>query len=212
MAKARTGKPTIAAEKAKAAADAKQVIARNRRARYDYSIDAAYEAGLSLTGTEVKALRMGRASLADAWVELDRYGEAWIHGMNIPVYAMGTWTNHAPTRKRKLLLHKEEIRKLSQRVQAKGYTVVPLELYFIRGRAKVEIALAQGKQEWDKRETIRRREADRHGGGAPPLPLTARRLDARRAVSALPRLGPGRSADGEPLPACSWLSPLRAVA
>ena len=161
MAKARTGKPTTAAEKAKAAADAKQVIARNRRAWYDYSIDAAYEAGLSLTGTEGKALRMGRASLADAWVELDRYGEAWIHGMNIPVYAMGTWTNHAPTRKRKLLLHKEEIRKLSQRVQAKGYTVVPLELYFIRGRAKVEIALAQGKQEWDKRETIRRREADR---------------------------------------------------
>ena len=160
MAKARTGKPT-AAEKAKAAADAKQVIARNKRARYDYSIDAAYEAGLALTGTEVKALRMGRASLADAWVELDRYGEAWIHGMNIPVYAMGTWTNHAPTRKRRLLLHKEEIRKLSQRVQAKGYTVVPLELYFIRGRAKVEIALAQGKQEWDKRGTIRRREADR---------------------------------------------------
>ena len=164
MAKARTGKPTTAAEKAKAAADAKQVIARNRRARYDYSIDAAYEAGLSLTGTEVKALRMGRASLVDAWVELDRYGEAWIHGMNIPVYAMGTWTNHAPTRKRKLLLHKEEIRKLSQ--------VVPLELYFIRGRAKVEIALAQGKQEWDKRETIRRREADR---------------EARRAMAAARR-------------------------
>ena len=172
MAKARTGKPT-AAEKAKAAADAKQVIARNKRARYDYSIGASYEAGLALTGTEVKALRMGRASLADAWVELDRYGEAWIHGMNIPVYAMGTWTNHAPTRKRRLLLHKEEIRKLSQRVQAKGYTVVPLELYFIRGRAKVEIALAQGKQEWDKRETIRRREADREAQRA----MAAARLD-----------------------------------
>ena len=162
MAKARTGKPTTAAEKAKAAADAKQVIARNRRARYDYSIDAAYEAGLSLTGTEVKALRMGRASLADAWVELDRYGEAWIHGMNIPVYAMGTWTNHAPTRKRKLLLHKEEIRKLSQRVQAKGYTVVPLELYFDeRNRIKLRVGLGKGKKLYDKRADMARRDANR---------------------------------------------------
>ncbi|MDO4887333.1 MAG: SsrA-binding protein SmpB [Actinomycetaceae bacterium] len=159
--KSKEGKLT-AAQKAKAAADAKQVIARNKRARHDYSIESTLEAGLSLTGTEVKALRQGRASLSQAWVEFDRNGEAWLHGANIPVYAMGTWTNHAPMRKRKLLLHRSQILKLSQQVQAKGYTVVPLELYFIRGRAKVEIALAQGKQEWDKRETLRRRDADRY--------------------------------------------------
>ncbi|MGO1637480.1 MAG: SsrA-binding protein, partial [Ancrocorticia populi] len=86
-----------AAEKAKAEADAKQVIARNKKARHDYNILDTYEAGLALTGTEVKALRMGRASLIDGWVEIDRDDEAWIHGINIPVYAMGTWTNHAPT-------------------------------------------------------------------------------------------------------------------
>lgn len=99
---------------------------------------------MSLSGTEVKALRMGRASLIDAWVEIDRHGEAWLNGANIPVYAMGTWTNHAPARKRKLLLHRVEIAKLAQKSQAKGFTIVPLELYFLRGRAKVEIALAQG--------------------------------------------------------------------
>lgn len=161
MAKKNDGKLT-AAQKAKAEADAKQVIARNKKARHDYNILDTYEAGLVLSGTEVKALRMGRASLVDAWVELDRYGEAWLQGANIPIYAMGTWTNHVPTQKRKLLLHKSEIGKLMQKTQAKGYTVVPLELYFLRGRAKVEIALAEGKQEWDKRETLRRREADRY--------------------------------------------------
>ena len=159
--KKQPGKPA-GAQKAKAQADAKQVIARNKKARHEYSILDTYEAGMSLTGTEVKALRLGRASLVDAWVEIDRYGEAWLHGANIPVYAMGTWTNHAPTRKRKLLLHKQEIGKLMQKVQSKGLTIVPLELYFLRGRAKVEIALAEGKQEWDKRETIRRRDADRY--------------------------------------------------
>lgn len=164
-----------AAEKAKAEADAKQVIARNKKARHDYNILDTYEAGLALTGTEVKALRMGRASLIDGWVEIDRDGEAWIHGINIPVYAMGTWTNHAPTRKRKLLLHKDEIRKLGDKVTAKGHTIVPLELYFLRGRAKVEIGLAQGKQEWDKRETLRRREADREAERA----MSAARRRAR---------------------------------
>ena len=157
---ARASKPT-AGQKAKAASDAHKTVARNRKATHDYFIEDRYEAGLVLTGTEVKALRMGRASLTEAWIEIDRHGEAWLQGAHIPEYLQGTWNNHSPRRKRKLLLHKEEIRKLSQRVQAKGYTVVPLELYFIRGRAKVEIALAQGKQEWDKRETIRRREADR---------------------------------------------------
>lgn len=165
MAKKDGTKKLTAAQKAKAEADAKQVIARNKKARHDYFIDKTFEAGLVLSGTEVKALRMGRASLTEAWVEVDRRGEAWITGMNIPVYAMGSWTNHAPTQKRKLLLHRDELRELGLKVKDKGTTIVPLELYFIRGRAKVEIALAHGKQAWDKRETLKRkqdaREAER---------------------------------------------------
>ena len=149
------------AQKAKAAADAKQVIARNKKARHDYFIDDVFEAGLVLSGTEVKALRLGRASLTEAWIEIDRSGEAWVVGMNIPVYAMGSWTNHKPTAKRKLLLHGHELRELGVKVKAKGTTIVPLELYFLRGRAKLEIALAHGKQEWDKRETLRRRQDER---------------------------------------------------
>ncbi|MDO4612679.1 MAG: SsrA-binding protein SmpB [Actinomycetaceae bacterium] len=152
------------AEKRKAASDAKKTIARNRRARHDYAIEDTYEAGLSLTGTEVKALRMGRASLTEAWVEIDR-GEAWLQHAHIPQYLNGSWTNHAPMRKRKLLLHRAEIDKLARQVQAKGYTIVPLELYFIRGRVKVEIAVARGKQDWDKRQALReaqdKREAER---------------------------------------------------
>ncbi|SNU00288.1 SsrA-binding protein [Ruaniaceae bacterium KH17] len=136
------------------------VVARNKKALHEYHIDDTYEAGMVLQGTEVKGLRAGRASLIDGWVEIDG-GEAWLHGVNIPVYSQGTWTNHAPKRKRKLLLHKQEIAKLWHRTQAKGYTIVPLELYFVDGRAKVKIALARGKAEWDKRETIRRRQDDR---------------------------------------------------
>ena len=120
--------------------DAKKTIARNKKARHDYLIEDTWEAGLVLSGTEVKALRMGRASLIDSWVEV-KDGEAWLYGANIPMYAQGSWNNHAPTRKRKLLLHASEIERIGQKVQAKGYTIVPLELYFIGGRAKVEIAL-----------------------------------------------------------------------
>lgn len=149
-----------AAQKSKAESDAHKTIARNKKALHDYSIEDKWEAGLVLTGTEVKALRMGRASLVDSWVEV-KDGEAWLYGANIPMYAQGSWTNHAPTRKRKLLLHREEIEKLAQKVQAKGYTIVPLELYFIGGRAKVEIALAKGKQEWDKRQTLREKQDNR---------------------------------------------------
>lgn len=134
--------------------DAKKTIARNKKARHDYLIEDTWEAGLVLSGTEVKALRMGRASLIDSWVEV-KDGEAWLYGANIPMYAQGSWNNHAPTRKRKLLLHASEIERIGQKVQAKGYTIVPLELYFIGGRAKVEIALAKGKQEWDKRQSLR---------------------------------------------------------
>ncbi|RRC95251.1 SsrA-binding protein SmpB [Schaalia canis] len=156
-------KPTEA-EKRKAQADAHRTIARNKKALHDYLIEEKWEAGIVLSGTEVKALRMGRASLVDAWVEV-KDGEAWLYGANIPMYAQGSWNNHAPTRKRKLLLHKDEIIRLTQKVSAKGYTIVPLELYFIGGRAKVEIALAKGKQEWDKRQALReqqdKREAER---------------------------------------------------
>ena len=157
---AKSGAPTQA-QKNKANADARKVIARNKKARHDYFIEDTWEAGLSLTGTEVKSLREGRASLTEAWVDIDRRGEAWLEGATIPVYVSGTWTNHAPVRKRKLLLHRDEILKLSQKSREKGYTIVPLELYFIRGRVKVEIALAKGKQEWDKRETLRRAQDDR---------------------------------------------------
>ena len=161
---ARASKPT-AGQKAKAASDAHKTVARNRKATHDYFIEDRYEAGLVLTGTEVKALRMGRASLTEAWIEIDRHGEAWLQGAHIPEYLQGTWNNHSPRRKRKLLLHRAQLERLAQRVSAKGYTVVPLELYFLGGRAKIEIALARGKQDWDKRQSLReaqdRREAAR---------------------------------------------------
>ncbi len=133
------------------------LIANNRRARYDYHIDETYEAGIALTGTEVKALRAGRASLTDGWVNIDG-GEAWLEGVHISEYSQGTWTNHAPRRRRKLLLHREQIDKLAGKSREKGYTIVPLQMYFLRGRAKVEIALARGKREWDKRQAIRERQ------------------------------------------------------
>ncbi|MDR3202420.1 MAG: SsrA-binding protein SmpB [Bifidobacteriaceae bacterium] len=140
------------------------LVASNRRARHDYHIDVTLEAGIVLTGTEVKALRQGRASLADGWVSVEA-GEAWLEGVHIPEYTEGTWNNHAPRRKRKLLLHGREIRQLAAKTREKGYTVIPLQLYFSHGRAKVEVALARGKQEWDKRQALRerqdRREADR---------------------------------------------------
>jgi SsrA-binding protein len=123
-----------------------------------------FEAGLVLTGTEVKSLRQGRASLVDGFGQLDG-GEAWLHNVHIPEYTQGTWTNHTARRKRKLLLHRAEIEKLVQKTQESGHTIVPLALYFKDGRAKVEIALAKGKKEYDKRQTLRekqdRRETDR---------------------------------------------------
>ncbi|WP_022916615.1 SsrA-binding protein SmpB [Ruania albidiflava] len=137
--------------------EVKTVVARNKRARHDYHLDTTYEAGIALTGTEVKSLRAGRASLVDGWVNIDR-GEAWLENVHIPEYTEGTWTNHAPRRKRKLLLHRDQILKLASRSNDKGYTVVPLELYFRDGRAKVEIALARGKQEWDKRQALREKQ------------------------------------------------------
>jgi SsrA-binding protein len=138
-----------------------QLIAQNRKARHNYSIEDHYEAGLVLTGTEVKSLREGRASLAESFVSIDRNGEIWLEGANIPEYLNGTWNNHAPKRKRKLLLHSAQIAKLSRQTEAKGYTVVPLSLYFKDGRVKVEIALARGKKEYDKRQALREEEDKR---------------------------------------------------
>lgn len=114
----------------KPAQDGTVTVAQNRKAHHDYVIEDCYEAGLALTGTEVKSLREGRASLAESFVNIDRRGEMWLEGANIPEYLNGTWNNHAPKRKRKLLLHAAEIAKLSRQTEAKGYTVVPLRLYF----------------------------------------------------------------------------------
>ncbi len=135
----------------------RQLIASNRRARHDYAIEDTVEAGLVLTGTEVKALRAGRATLTDGFVEIDR-GEAWLQAVHIPEYAQGNWTNHAPRRRRKLLLHRDEIDKLEARMREKGYALVPLQLYFSGGRAKVEIGLGRGKREYDKRHALRERQ------------------------------------------------------
>lgn len=138
----------------------RKLIAQNRKARYDYHIEDRYEAGLSLTGTEVKSLRAGRASLVDGFAEVDR-GEMWLLNVHIPEYTEGTWTNHEPRRRRKLLLHRSEIDKIDKRVNERGLTLVPLSLYFLNGRAKVEIALARGKKSYDKRHAIAAKEAAR---------------------------------------------------
>ena len=138
----------------------RKMIAQNKKARHDYLIIDTYEAGLVLTGTEVKSLRQGRASLVDGFGEIDR-GEAWLLQVHIPQYDNGTWTNHAAKRKRKLLLHRAEIDKLRSKSQETGHTIVPLALYFKDGRAKVEIALARGKKEYDKRHALAERQASR---------------------------------------------------
>ncbi|CAL9313089.1 SsrA-binding protein SmpB [Streptomyces olindensis] len=142
----------------------RKLIAQNKKARHDYHIIDTYEAGLVLTGTEVKSLRQGRASLVDGFVQLDG-NEAWLYNVHVPEYSQGTWTNHSARRKRKLLLHRAEIDKLESKSGETGHTIVPLALYFKDGRAKVEIALAKGKKEYDKRQALRekqdRRETDR---------------------------------------------------
>jgi SsrA-binding protein len=137
-----------------------KTVATNRKARFDYLIEDTVEAGLVLTGTEVKSLRQGRASLVDGYALIDG-GEAWLEGVHIPEYTQGTWTNHSPRRKRKLLLHKHEITKLGQRVAQGGYTLVPLKLYFVDGRAKVELGVGKGKKSYDKRHALRERQDSR---------------------------------------------------
>ncbi|MCA0337614.1 MAG: SsrA-binding protein SmpB [Actinobacteria bacterium] len=138
----------------------RKVVATNRKARHDYLIEDTYEAGIALMGTEVKALRMGRASLVDGWAAFSG-DELWLEGVHIPEYSNGTWTNHTPRRKRKLLLHRRELDKLMSRTRESGHTLVPLQLYFKDGRAKVEIALAKGKKDYDKRHALRERQDTR---------------------------------------------------
>ncbi|MDP4586165.1 MAG: SsrA-binding protein SmpB, partial [Microbacteriaceae bacterium] len=140
--------------------EGEKVVSTNRKARHDYHIEDTYECGLALTGTEVKALRLGKASLVDGWAQIVD-GEMWMESVHIPEYTQGTWTNHATRRKRKLLLHRAEIVKISHRVKDGGYTLVPLKIYFKDGRAKVELAIAKGKKDYDKRQTLREKEDKR---------------------------------------------------
>jgi len=144
----------------KDAVEPRKIVASNKRARHDYHIEDVFEAGLVLQGTEVKSLRLGRATLTDGFVDIDG-GEAWLHGVNIPEYSQGSWTNHAAKRKRKLLLNRAEIDKIERKVSEKGHTVIPLSMYFVKGRAKIEIGLAKGKKSWDKRQALSEREFDR---------------------------------------------------
>jgi SsrA-binding protein len=143
-----------------AADQGNKVVARNRRARHDYHIDDVVEAGIVLTGTEVKSLRLGRASLTDGFAQVTD-GEMWLHGVHIPQYTQGTWTNHEPRRTRKLLLHRKEIDRLAEATRERGSTLIPLSLYFKDGRAKVEVALARGKRTYDKRHDLAERDAAR---------------------------------------------------
>lgn len=142
-----------------------KVVASNRKARHDYHIEDVYEAGLVLTGTEVKSLRAGRASLVDGYGSIEN-GEAWLENVHIPEYVQGTWTNHSTRRRRKLLLNRVEIDKLSGKIKESGFTIIPLSIYFKDGNAKVEIALAKGKREYDKRQTLREQQDTREAARA----------------------------------------------
>ncbi len=138
----------------------RKIITSNRKARHDYSVLDVYEAGVMLTGTEVKSLRLGRASLLDGFATIDD-GEVFLRNVHIPEYEQGSWTNHEPRRTRKLLLHKDEINRLIGKTRESGLTLVPLSLYFSNGKVKVELALARGKRSYDKRQDLARRDADR---------------------------------------------------
>ncbi len=169
MAKANRTIPTGAGQKAKPASGkaapgtkggGRLMVAQNRRARHDYAINDTYEAGVVLAGTEVKSLREGKGSLADAFATVDD-GEVWLRGAHIGEYSHGTWTNHAARRTRKLLLNRTEISRIERQLGSAGTTLVPLAIYFTDGYAKVELAVATGKREFDKRQSIAKRDADR---------------------------------------------------
>jgi len=133
-----------------------KLVARNKRARFDYVLFDRLEAGLALVGTEVKSLRDGRANLSDSYARISEQGEIFIHNLDIPAYSHGTYNNHEPKRPRKLLLHKREIHKLKPKLQEKGLTLIPTKLYFRNGYAKLEIALASGKRKGDKRQDLKK--------------------------------------------------------
>ena len=137
-----------------------KLVAENRKARHDYIIEDKYEAGMVLVGTEVKSLRMGKANLKDSYARI-KNGEVFVYQMHIGTYPFAYYNNHDPLRQRKLLLHNYEIKKLYGKVNEKGYSLIPLKLYFKAGKAKLSLALARGKQSHDKRETIRRRDQKR---------------------------------------------------
>mgnify|MGYP002714291327 FL=1 len=140
--------------------DGPGVIASNRKARHDYTILDTYEAGVVLLGTEIKSLRDGKASLVEAYATIDD-GEVWLRNLHIPEYSMGSWTNHSPRRTRKLLLHRREIDTLEGKVRDGNRTLIPLKLYLKDGLVKVELGLAQGKQDYDRRQDIKKRTEDR---------------------------------------------------
>ena len=154
--------------------DVRKIVAQNKKARHDYSIEDVYEAGIVLTGTEVKSLRQGRCSLTDGFADV-RDGEVWLLGVHIPEYTEGTWTNHAPRRARKLLLHKGEILRLIGKTREGGVTLVPLAVYFSGGRAKVEIALGRGRKAHDKRQVLAERDAQKEIRNAMGRALKGRR-------------------------------------
>jgi SsrA-binding protein len=158
-------KPAVKAKDRDPVASGMRDAAHNRAASHNYSLSERYEAGVALRGTEVKSIREGKANLKDAY-GLIRDGEAFLLNMHIGPYSHGNIANHDETRTRKLLLHREEVRKLFSKTQVKGHTLIPTRLYFRKGRVKCELALAKGKQDWDKRETERRREADREARAA----------------------------------------------
>ena len=138
-----------------------KIIANNRKARFNFHLLESFEAGLVLTGTEVKALRAGRLSFGDSYCKIDHRGELYLIDAHIGQYAQGNKNNHEPLRDRKLLMHGREIHRLIGKVREKGLTLVPTKAYFKRGRAKLEFALAKGKKQYDKREAIKQRDADR---------------------------------------------------
>ncbi len=142
-----------------------KIAADNRKARYNYEIGEVFEAGVMLTGTEVKSLRTGKATIAESYVSVDRKGEVWLINANIPEYLQGNRFNHEPKRPRKLLLNQREIVKMSQAIEREGMTLIPLKLYFNeKGRAKLEVAIARGKKLHDKRETEKQRDWNREKG------------------------------------------------
>ena len=165
MAKAGKDKP----KGKKADEESFKIVARNRRARFEYDLMESFEAGIVLTGTEVKSLRTGKASLEEAYAQIDREGEVWLHGCDIPEYLQANRMNHKAKRPRKLLLHRKEIDRIGTKASERGLTIVPLKIYFKDGMAKVEICIARGRKLYDKREALKkqdaRREIDRSARG-----------------------------------------------